>query len=157
MVNLATIPITGTGINPARSFGAAVIYNKAEAWDDHWIFWIGPFIGATIAALYHQFVMSAGAASDILGYCAYLSGMPLVFHLWAFTSNGSRGPFMLGLRVVGLVWLISGVQDLRGTFDDSLFNLLPLLLVSSSAPTSAQAMGLQDMEAENNWAPRVSV
>ena len=35
MVNLATIPITGTGINPARSFGAAVIYNKAEAWDDH--------------------------------------------------------------------------------------------------------------------------
>ncbi|KAK4578812.1 hypothetical protein RGQ29_028767 [Quercus rubra] len=62
MVHLATIPITGTGINPARSFGAAVIYNKAEAWDDHWIFWVGPFIGATIAALYHQFVMSAGAA-----------------------------------------------------------------------------------------------
>ncbi|KAK7836921.1 aquaporin pip2-2 [Quercus suber] len=62
MVHLATIPITGTGINPARSFGAAVIYNKAEAWDDHWIFWVGPFIGATIAALYHRFVMSAGAA-----------------------------------------------------------------------------------------------
>ena len=35
MVHLATIPITGTGINPARSFGAAVIYNKAEAWNDH--------------------------------------------------------------------------------------------------------------------------
>ena len=35
MVHLATIPITGTGINPARSFGAALIYNKAEAWDDH--------------------------------------------------------------------------------------------------------------------------
>ncbi|KAL0002850.1 hypothetical protein SO802_016631 [Lithocarpus litseifolius] len=59
MVHLATIPITGTGINPARSFGTAVIYNKAEAWDDHWIFWVGPFIGATIAALYHRFVMSA--------------------------------------------------------------------------------------------------
>lgn len=34
MVHLATIPITGTGINPARSLGAALIYNKAEAWDD---------------------------------------------------------------------------------------------------------------------------
>jgi glycerol uptake facilitator-like aquaporin len=35
MVHLATIPITGTGINPARSFGAAVIINKKKAWDDH--------------------------------------------------------------------------------------------------------------------------
>eukprot|EP00262_Sarcandra_glabra_P005911 TRINITY_DN1784_c0_g1_i2.p1 TRINITY_DN1784_c0_g1~~TRINITY_DN1784_c0_g1_i2.p1 ORF type:complete len:243 (-),score=22.83 TRINITY_DN1784_c0_g1_i2:234-962(-) len=34
MVHLATIPVTGTGINPARSFGAAVIYNKDKAWDD---------------------------------------------------------------------------------------------------------------------------
>jgi aquaporin PIP len=35
MVHLATIPITGTGINPARSLGAAVIYNNDKAWDDH--------------------------------------------------------------------------------------------------------------------------
>jgi aquaporin PIP len=35
LVHLATIPITGTGINPARSLGAALIYNKDKAWDDH--------------------------------------------------------------------------------------------------------------------------
>ncbi|KAL5720944.1 Aquaporin PIP2-4 [Ranunculus cassubicifolius] len=59
MVHLATIPITGTGINPARSFGAAVIYNQDKAWDDQWIFWVGPFIGAAIAAAYHQYVLRA--------------------------------------------------------------------------------------------------
>lgn len=35
LVHLATIPITGTGINPARSLGAAIIYNRDHAWDDH--------------------------------------------------------------------------------------------------------------------------
>ncbi|ERN08352.1 hypothetical protein AMTRI_Chr07g74720 [Amborella trichopoda] len=61
MVHLATIPITGTGINPARSLGAAVIYNNKKAWDDQWIFWVGPFIGAAIAAAYHQYILRAAA------------------------------------------------------------------------------------------------
>ncbi|KAJ8542324.1 hypothetical protein K7X08_017190 [Anisodus acutangulus] len=34
LVHLATIPITGTEINPARSLGTAVIYNKHMAWKD---------------------------------------------------------------------------------------------------------------------------
>ncbi|CAL4886581.1 unnamed protein product [Urochloa decumbens] len=62
MVHLATIPVTGTGINPARSLGAAVIYNNDKAWDDQWIFWVGPLIGAAIAAAYHQYVLRASAA-----------------------------------------------------------------------------------------------
>ncbi|KAG5075388.1 hypothetical protein JHK84_056619 [Glycine max] len=65
MVHLATIPVTGTGINPARSLGAAVIYNQDKPWDDHWIFWVGPFIGAAIAAFYHQFILRAGAAKAL--------------------------------------------------------------------------------------------
>uniref|UniRef100_A0A1D1XI37 Aquaporin PIP2-7 n=1 Tax=Anthurium amnicola TaxID=1678845 RepID=A0A1D1XI37_9ARAE len=60
-VHLATIPITGTGINPARSFGAAVIYNRDKAWDDQWIFWVGPFAGALAAAAYHQYILRAAA------------------------------------------------------------------------------------------------
>uniref|UniRef100_A0A0C9S213 TSA: Wollemia nobilis Ref_Wollemi_Transcript_22036_1416 transcribed RNA sequence n=1 Tax=Wollemia nobilis TaxID=56998 RepID=A0A0C9S213_9CONI len=59
LVHLATIPITGTGINPARSLGAAIIYNKDHAWDDQWIFWVGPFIGAGLAAIYHQMIIRA--------------------------------------------------------------------------------------------------
>ena len=61
IVHLATIPITGTGINPARSFGAAVIYNNEKIWDEHWIFWVGPFVGALAAAAYHQYILRAGA------------------------------------------------------------------------------------------------
>lgn len=59
LVHLATIPITGTGINPARSLGSAIIYNHSQAWHDHWIFWVGPMLGAAIAAFYHQFVIRA--------------------------------------------------------------------------------------------------
>ncbi|PIN25105.1 Aquaporin (major intrinsic protein family) [Handroanthus impetiginosus] len=70
MVHLATISITSTGINPARSLGVAIIYNNDRVWDDHWIFWVGPFIGAAVAALYHQFVLMAStikALSDLTG------------------------------------------------------------------------------------------
>ncbi|CAN1237954.1 Probable aquaporin PIP2-5 [Linum grandiflorum] len=65
MVHLATIPITGTGINPARSFGAAVIFNEKKPWDDHWIFWVGPFVGAALAAFFHQFILRAGAVKAL--------------------------------------------------------------------------------------------
>ncbi|KAK4758011.1 hypothetical protein SAY87_019312 [Trapa incisa] len=65
MVHLATIPITGTGINPARSLGAAVIFNNDKVWDDQWIFWVGPFVGAAIAAFYHQFILRAGVAKAL--------------------------------------------------------------------------------------------
>ncbi|KAE8684893.1 Aquaporin PIP2-1 [Hibiscus syriacus] len=63
IVHLATIPITGTGINPASSIGASIIYSKA--WDHHWIFWVGPMLGAAIAAFYHQFILRAGAAKAL--------------------------------------------------------------------------------------------
>ncbi|XP_059646885.1 aquaporin PIP2-3-like [Cornus florida] len=61
MVHLATIPITGTGINPARSFGATVMDGTEKAWHDQWIFWVGPFKGAAIAAFYHEYVLRAAA------------------------------------------------------------------------------------------------
>ncbi|KAF3789663.1 putative aquaporin [Nymphaea thermarum] len=65
MVHIATIPITGTGINPARSLGAAVIYDSQKIWNEHWIFWVGPFAGAAAAAAYHQYVLRAAAAKAL--------------------------------------------------------------------------------------------
>ncbi|KAF8402744.1 hypothetical protein HHK36_010834 [Tetracentron sinense] len=59
MVHLATIPITGTGINPARSFGAAVIYNKEKAWDDQ----VVDILGWTIHRCRHCSVLPPGERS----------------------------------------------------------------------------------------------
>jgi MIP family channel proteins len=57
-------PITGAAINPARAFGAALV---AGAWDNAWVWWVGPLAGGAIGALaYSRFCMpdeSGGRAS----------------------------------------------------------------------------------------------
>lgn len=65
VVNLATIPITGTGINPARSFATAVVYGHSSIWHVQWIFWLGPFIGAALAECYHQHILRASSCKGL--------------------------------------------------------------------------------------------
>jgi len=45
------IPLTGASMNPARSFGPAVVQ---QCWANHWIYWIGPLFGSTSAAIIAQ-------------------------------------------------------------------------------------------------------
>lgn len=53
---LAGGPLTGASMNPARSFGPALISGH---WDNHLVYWIGPLLGGTIAALiYDTFIMN---------------------------------------------------------------------------------------------------
>ncbi len=51
--HLFGVPVTGASMNPARSFGPALI---AGAWENHWIFWVGPLMGGALAALVYEFV-----------------------------------------------------------------------------------------------------
>ncbi|CDP00595.1 unnamed protein product [Coffea canephora] len=55
LVQLASIPVTRTGIDPARSLGVAIIFNRDLGWNDHVSkpIMIVPFIGAALAAVYH--------------------------------------------------------------------------------------------------------
>ncbi len=46
--HLVAIPMTGAGANPARTFGPALISGE---WADHWVYWVGPLLGAAVAAL----------------------------------------------------------------------------------------------------------
>jgi len=48
------IPLTGASMNPARSFAPAVV--TGVCWSNHWIYWIGPLFGSTLAALVSEFL-----------------------------------------------------------------------------------------------------
>ena len=50
LVHLVCINLTGTSVNPARSFGPA-LFAGGQALADVWVFIVAPMIGAALSAL----------------------------------------------------------------------------------------------------------
>ncbi len=53
MAILVAGPTSGAAMNPARSFGPALI---SENLKDNWVYWLGPVIGAALGASLYQFL-----------------------------------------------------------------------------------------------------
>ncbi|KAI6062512.1 Aquaporin-5 [Aix galericulata] len=53
--HLVGIYFTGCSMNPARSFGPAVIVRRFSS--AHWVFWVGPILGACLAALLYFYIL----------------------------------------------------------------------------------------------------
>lgn len=50
LIHLVAIPITGTSVNPARSFGPA-IFAGGKAMQQLWLFIVAPIVGGVVAAI----------------------------------------------------------------------------------------------------------
>ncbi|XP_062015343.1 aquaporin TIP1-2-like [Rosa rugosa] len=53
----------GASMNPAVSFGPAVV---SWSWENHWVYWLGPFLGAAIAALIYDWIFIGPATHEPL-------------------------------------------------------------------------------------------
>ncbi|CAH1117496.1 unnamed protein product [Phaedon cochleariae] len=69
-------PYTGANMNPARSFGPALLNGD---WDNHWIYWVGPIAAGLFAGLIYRLVFTKDeepSSKETLPECVALNSKP---------------------------------------------------------------------------------
>ncbi|XP_025757563.1 aquaporin AQPAe.a isoform X1 [Oreochromis niloticus] len=66
---------SGASMNPARSLGPAII---TGFWEDHWVYWIGPVLGAILAGMSHEFFFARSASRQKLVACLTCKDIEIV-------------------------------------------------------------------------------
>lgn len=61
LLHLVGVPLTGASMNPARTFGPALI---SGFWDHHWMYWAGPIVGGLVAAFVMNYVFVKKAEKE---------------------------------------------------------------------------------------------
>ncbi|TRZ78871.1 MAG: MIP family channel protein [Nitrosopumilales archaeon] len=62
LIHLVGVPLTGASVNPARTFGPALI---SGYWTNHLMYWIGPIVGAIIAGLIMNYIFVKKAETEV--------------------------------------------------------------------------------------------
>jgi aquaporin TIP len=57
-------PLTGAAMNPARAFGPELV---GSFWGEGWIYWLGPIIGALLAALGYDYLYLRPTRPAVVG------------------------------------------------------------------------------------------
>nr|QKE23072.1 aquaporin 14 [Salarias fasciatus] len=66
---------SGASMNPARSLGPAII---TGFWENHWVYWIGPVLGAVLAGVSHEFFFARSASRQKLVACLTCKDIEIV-------------------------------------------------------------------------------
>lgn len=61
VISMAAGPFTGASMNTVRSFAPAVFNGD---WDSHWVYWVGPTLGALIGTFSYKFVFEYTEEDD---------------------------------------------------------------------------------------------